>query len=46
MKKLIASIMFGALVMVGAFAVTTQPADTAMEVEPTVFSVELPDNVF
>lgn len=41
MKKLIASVMFGALLVVGVLASTNHETDTAMEVEPTVFSMDV-----
>jgi len=40
MKKLITSIMLGALLVVGAFT-ANQTTDSAMDAEPTVFSVDM-----
>lgn len=41
MKKLIASIMLGILLVVGVFATANHSTNTAMEVEPSVFSLDL-----
>ncbi|MBM7601116.1 hypothetical protein JOC34_003537 [Virgibacillus halotolerans] len=43
MKKTIVSIALGALLVVGfSFAQSNQPTDSAMEVEPSVLSIQTP----
>ncbi|HLS07464.1 hypothetical protein [Lentibacillus sp.] len=39
MKKLMATVTFGTLLVVGITAVQDNPSDTAIEVEPTVLSI-------
>ncbi|MFD1360801.1 hypothetical protein [Lentibacillus salinarum] len=39
MKKLVVTVAFGALLVVGFSALQDKPADSAMEWEPTIFSV-------
>lgn len=46
MKKIIASVALGALLVVGFAAVQSQPTDSAMNVEPSVLSVEKPVSFF
>lgn len=43
MKKTIAIFSIGAMFVLGGFFFSSTPIDSAMEVEPSIFSVE-PDN--
>ncbi|MFC3039753.1 hypothetical protein ACFOGI_05775 [Virgibacillus xinjiangensis] len=47
MKKIIASLALGGILAAGfLFATDNQPTDVAMEMEPTIFSVEKPKSFY
>ncbi|MFC2949512.1 hypothetical protein [Virgibacillus sediminis] len=47
MKKIIASLALGGVLVAGfLFAQDNQPQDLAIEVEPTIFSVEKPKSFY